>query len=367
MTGQDDDLQSVRPAGETRLASAEALRREMPERLRSALDAELCPGERLELVVRPNRGRIRAAQWSLLSPCAALSSIMVARFVWGPWPVEPWAIGFWVLMVALTAFGCIRQRRDFAYILTDQRCFRLSLRGRRVQVVDTEQVPTDFVLDHREITELDRRIRLLRPRLRAGRARAGSRPRPRRELPAALRESVQRVLRTGESVLWADRPHPWDYFLHARMDGLTVLLMSMALGSFIATLAAGTIVRLPLTPLELGAGFLGLVGSAMARLLQQVRGTVYALTDQRGFVLAPGGQLTEYAPADLRRFHRTQNTDGRGNLAPPGAADGEGFYGVRNVKVLDDLIKERATREHSTEVAPSEPPAGRGDELSPAT
>ena len=66
----------------------------------------------------------------------------------------------------------------------------------------------------------------------------------------------------------------------------------------------------------------------------------------------------------MRRFQRSQNAAGRGTLSPPrGAVLGEGFFGVRNVKVVDDLIKQRLSRGIATEVTPVEAPAGRGDEL----
>ena len=42
---------------------------------------------------------------------------------------------------------------------------------------------------------------------------------------------------------------------------------------------------------------------------------------------------------------------------------GAGFHGIRDAKAVDDLIKQRASRDRSTEVAPAPGPGGRGDEL----
>src|SRR5205814_5130107 len=74
------------------------------------------------------------------------------------------------------------------------------------------------------------------------------------------------------------------------------------------------------------------------------------------------GRVSEYSMGELRRFHRTQAVDGGGNLAPAGQV--AGFLAVRDVKVLDDLVKGRDTPDRSTELAPAEAQPGRGDELS---
>ena len=105
--------------------------------------------------------------------------------------------------------------------------------------------------------------------------------------------------------------------------------------------------------------------ASTANLWRQVRGTVYAVTNRRGLVIGPRGQIRSYGPNQLRRFQRTLDATGRGTLAPPGS-NGDGFYGVQNAKLVDDLIKERTPRDASTEITPADAQPGRGDELGPA-
>src|SRR5207248_11187192 len=95
----------------------------------------------------------------------------------------------------------------------------------------------------------------------------------------------------------------------------------------------------------------------------RARNTVYAITDRRGLIVPPLGRAQTLPLARLRGFQRVQNDVGGGDLLPPVGNSGEGFYGVRNVKDVDDLIKGRAVRDRSTEVLPAAPPEGRGDEL----
>jgi hypothetical protein len=346
------------------LVTAGPLVRGLSETMLRALQEELCPDEKLQLVVRPSPARVAGIRWTLLSPMGLLSTILFTRLVVGPELAWEWL--FWTAMGCLTAWGLRKQRPNFAYVVTDQRCFRLSRRGGRVHVVDVDHPPSEMLLDPDDVEELDRRIRELDQRLGARRRRSSRRAHPVRELPAALREAVRSQLKEGEALVWADRPDPRDFFMHAKLDATSVWLMIAGLVALVAAIASASGLSLPLSTLALGCAAAGTTGTALARVWRQVRGTVYALTDHRGLILSPGGRVTAYMPNELKRFHRTQNDAGQGRLGPPDGGDGEGFYGVRNVKVLDDLIKNRTAREQSTEVTPAEAPGGRGDEMAAA-
>lgn len=326
-------------------------------RFRQAVAAELCPDERLEFVAQPSRDKIGRLQGASLMGLTVQFSFLAAHLNSGE-PLGSLGAGFWWLTTALLSMGWLWPGRNFTYVVTDQRCFRLSFRRGRLSVQDVSETPTEFALDQRDVDELERRIAVLSRGNAAGRS--GER-RPARELPRRLREAIQRQLAPNERLLWADQPNPRDYFMHAPLSPLAVLLiLAMAVASLIALAATA-----PVLKLASGLTAANCALSAAAILWRQVRGTVYALTDQRGIVVSPGGRLTTYPAQLLRSFQRTQDAGGSGRLEHQGGLldDGVGFYGLRNAKLVDDLIKNRATQEHGSEVTPIEAPDGRGDEV----
>jgi hypothetical protein len=186
-----------------------------------------------------------------------------------------------------------------------------------------------------------------------------------RDLPARLRQQVEEQLAPGEQLLWADRPGVREYLLIAPLDTGTAALGLLAGLVSILTLPLVSLTGMN-SALSMGIGFAaGLWMVTAFRVGRLIRGTVYAVTDRGGFVLAPWGETRRYTVAEMRRFQRTESATGRGTLAASVAGAAPGFYGVRDVKTVDDLVKGRPTRDHSTELTPAEALPGRGDEVAP--
>jgi hypothetical protein len=318
------------------------------------LEQELCEGERVERLFIPAAACLASRRWqqwlwTVWAGILCLVAVPSGGWIW-------WLLC--LLWFARIGQLLLREPAD-AWVVTNQRCFRIQLSGFGSHVREVSAAPDDAGLpvgalaDLRScIDELSRREGPAVLRRREEHARVA------RDLPGPLREAVSRRLQGDERLLWVDRPTPRDYFLFAPLDPWCIAGYFAAFP--LAALAALSPERLPFAGAALIVG-----GTATARLWAQIRRTVYAVTDRRGFVLA-AGRCREYDHSELRRFHRSQNAAGRGTLAPPlGGVLGDGFYGVRNVKAVDDLIRQRTTRGAATELIPAEPPPGRGDEPLP--
>lgn len=162
----------------------------------------------------------------------------------------------------------------------------------------------------------------------------------------------------GETLLWAGRPTAGEYLRHTSLDAISFLLVSGAALASLVGIGAVAVAGAP-DPPAVGAlpallGPLGGWAAAAGWLWRRVTGTVYAVTDRGGFILTPGSKVIRFSVRDLRRFYRIQNGAGRGNLTPPDGPPGVGFYGVRDVKDVDDLIKGRQLRDRSSELIPAQ-------------
>lgn len=259
-----------------------------------------------------------------------------------------------------------QRSRNVAYVLTNQRCFHLAQGSfvLDVRVRDIEELPRRGNLGMDDYEDLRARLWLLQRRPRdPATARQEKNQRLLRDLPGSVRHAVGMILLPGEELLWLDQPTPRSYFMHAPMDFGTACI---GLVAGISTVAAAItlMAHLPVGP-PLLLGSLGMWFALGMNLRRQIRGTAYALTSRRGFIVAPGPRVTQYNLVEMQNFQRTQNSQGMGRLAPAAARPEAGFHGVRDVKEVDDLIKGRATRVHSTEVVPA-CPEGRGDEVTPS-
>jgi hypothetical protein len=280
---------------------------------------------------------------------------------------SPGAFLAWLGLAAVAVFADWMRNRRTAFIVTNQRCFQLHHRRREVEVRDVEESSQAAGLDRPDRLELDDHLLAL---ARSGQMAVGGRPaeerRLERELPRELRARLDRELHPGETVLWADRPTARDYLMHAPMDPLSATL-GLAGGAFgpVAALWAATIGGNPGAALGWGGVAVASLLLAVLRLWTQIERTVYAVTTERGVVIFPDGTVKTYTRAQLRGFRRTQDGAGRGDLRSTAGQIGDGFYGIRDVKDVDDLIKGRELRDRSTELAPAESPPGRGDEPAP--
>jgi hypothetical protein len=337
----------------------------LPRRLQRIVEQELCPDETVERVILPSAAALaRARGWALIqfgSACGLLAFATLTHC----FPAALW-LSIWALHSLVQLANSRLERAGGAYVITDQRCFHLVRSGARVVVRDVPPAVHDPRLDPDDRRALEARVAELASAGSDARRRDRAERRVARDLPPRLRQAVEEQLTRGETLLWADRPGVREYLLLAPLDwetaglGLLAGLASVFLAPLMATLG-------PAEWFHTSVGLaIGLWGATTFRLWRLVRGTVYAVTDRGGFVLAPGGQMRTYSLAEMQRFQRTQNVTGRGTLAPDLPTPGTGFYGVRDVKTVDDLIRGRTTRDQSTEVMPAEALPGRGDELSPA-
>lgn len=196
-------------------------------------------------------------------------------------------------------------------------------------------------------------------------------------LPDYLNEIINGELAKGERVVWSEQPiasrYVWPSYL--------IVLFSIpftAFSVFWMVMARGIVGHFPAQ----GGGvfsvfrffpFFGLpfvlIGLAMLSapywVLRKARRTVYSITDRR-VLLIEGGILDgvnvrSIGPEQLRDVSRTQYADGSGNLifqrlyrgVPLYPADPRyrgvpflqvGFYGIPDVKEVEDLVRELASK-----------------------
>jgi hypothetical protein len=337
----------------------------LPARLQQMVERELCPGETVERVILPSRAIMARARRSRLIQFGAAALLAILCFWFREGPFAVWPVIWMLASLAAIGNSDLRRQRG-AYVMTNQRCFHLVHTGGRVVVRDVPAVVADPRLDPADRQCLEERVAAMAAAGRMARQRTPEERRVARDLPPRLRRAVEDQLVDGETLLWADRPGVREHLLLAPLDvqtaglGLAAGLSSVFLAPLTATFGAADWFH---ASVGIAAG---LWGATILRLWRQVRGTVYAVTDRGGFVLAPGGRMRSFSLAEMHAFQRTQNIAGRGTLAPDLPSAGTGFYGVRDVKTVDDLIKGRATRDQSTEVTPAEALAGRGDEVAAA-
>ncbi len=313
----------------------------LPERLHRALHRELCPGERVEGVYIS--AQLKKDRWRR----AAIAS--------RPWWVRP------ALHTGRVLHGLANRwllGTDFVYAVTHERCFFLSLSGIGAQIRDIHEPPGDSRLERADRVRLRVDFTSLQDKLaRTGRSLAVRNATRISDLPVPLRNRLELFLKPDEEVLWVDRPRAREYFMRAPLD-LTCVF------GFLVGFALFAVALFPELRVTAATGGLLLWLLATLKLAHQVRGTVYALTDRRGLVLIPGQGPTEYELSEMRRFQRRQDDSGVGALAPTTGPPAAGFHGVRDVKDVEDLLKQRPVRDRANEVTPAVSPDGRGDEIS---
>lgn len=323
------------------------------------MDAELCPGEELRWFAASSAVRQASVRSVATRQFAAWTAVVTAVSLLG---LQAWSwsgperLGWWAAFVLLAAWNAWQQSAACAVAVTNQRAFRLSLAGFGFRVDALDEVPADAGLTPADAAALELELAALRERQTSGEDVPAHNALIARDLPRDLREQVQALLHRGESLLWVDRPGARHYFMHAPLDLPTAGGIAAAIALFVAARYYGPVASLAAA---------GVGGFAAARLWRQVRGTVYALTDRRGLSLVPGREPRVYSVAEMRAFQRTQDGTGTGALTPPRGGLDEGFYGVRDVKALDDLLNRRTPRDRSAELVPAETPPGRGDEPTP--
>lgn len=336
----------------------------MPPALQKALAKELCPGERVEWVAQPEaadpEGMQRDSAW-WFGGVTALTAILALME-----QASPGAYFFAVIFGIVVSLVRQRHNRQIAYVATNQRCFQINTSGLLVKVRDlTDPLHSGATLARRDREQLRERIQAL---ARTG----GEQPASRDEVDLAhalesmkphLRRSLEASLLPGEDLRWVYQPTLADHVQHAPVDLITSTLVVIA--GVIALLALILATAGHFNPLPAAAALL-LGTCAWGRVVGKVKGKVYALTDRRGLVVGRKGQVKAYSPSEMQQFRRTQGTDGRGNLAPANLR-GEAFYGVRDVKLVDDLVKGRSTPDRSTALLPADAPDGRGTEPEPAS
>lgn len=348
--------QELQPAGTDSSPAPMPELEDLSPRLRRAVLNELCPGECLERVSQP--GALRRTE-AVLRQLATLAAGAAGLTLIGLWiSGRGWAVFVIVALLAL-----MKQRSPCVYVLTDQRCFTISPTGFGFRVEDLDETPIDDRLAPGDLAEIARRIAGFKSRLRAGTLGSGlGSARIARDLPADVAATVRATLHPGETLRWVDRPGARQYFLHTPLDVLT----SAGFFGVAALIAAAGVSHgsgLTGTAFQWAVGAGGLLVLSLLRMRRQMRGTAYAITDRRGFVLVPGRAVASYPLSEMRTFRRTQDAAGKGTLAPLNGKPVEGFYGVRNVKVIDDLIKNRAPHDRSTEMVPAGSQPGLGSEI----
>ena len=336
--------------------SADVQLSRLPAGFRRALERELCPGEAVELIINRPRDGTEVMRLFALVILGVMTSLSLAVGAVG-------GMGYLTVFALVAGVSALLDRfHQRAYVLTNQRCFLLVTLPVGVSVRDVSEVPSGLRLPGRELMRLRDGIWALERSRQAGKTPGDGVSAPiARNLSAAHRRAVDRALMPGEVLRWAERPNAKRYFANAPLDAPTAFGF---IGGFVGLMIGAGSMAMSQNPTMLAIGA-GMVTAAASNLWRQVRGTVYAVTDRRGLVINPGGRVRSYDPDRLRRFQRVQDGTGRGTLAPPGS-NGEGFYGLQNAKLVDDLIKQRTPRDASTELAPAEAQPGRGDELGPA-
>jgi len=332
----------------------------LPQRLRQALERELCPGEKVEWIIPPRRARYGILRLGAICGLGAIAATIGGAYAGSA------LLYFAALVALLGAFSLFDASLRMALVLTNERCFRLRAFGWKVHVRDITALPPGLALRVEDLTRLRNSLWALERERRTGKGRrAVEGARIARNVPPALLGAVKSALMPGEQLRWAERPSPKSYLANAPLDLLTTFGFVGGFGlTFVSVMmmTSGVADDGHAEPIALG---LAMLLAAAANLWRQVRKTVYAVTDRRGLVVGPGGRLRIYEPNQLIRFQRTQDATGRGTLAPAGS-NGDGFYGLQNAKYVDDLIKQRTPRDASTELAPAEALPGRGDELGAA-
>src|SRR5262249_21323778 len=176
------------------------------------------------------------------------------------------------------------RRRNIAYVITNQRCFRITNAVWAVHLTEVERLPEDPQLAPEALVALHEGLATAREPAPETRARAAQALV--RELPPEARATLEGALLPGEQLLWAERPTAANYPSHAPIDGLTTLLVSGASAGWAIALCSLTLAathQLPPESMPLAAGATataaGLSSLGVGYLCKRIRTTLYAVTN----------------------------------------------------------------------------------------
>lgn len=328
-----------------------------PPRVKRAIQKELSPGETVERILQPRSAspgwiRVRAAVTLGTTLAACLLSLLFRA------PQILPLIGGIGLVILLAHVTKREGARGLAYVVTNQRCFRILAPGEAASVREVTESPnSELATEDREWL----RDRLLNPSSISSpaddRLKEVARPGI-GALPPDLARVLTISLEPGESVLWASQPRPWSYLGTGPVG--TFYAFGIVVGVILLFAAAVLAAVAQVAPhgLVMAAELFGVVGSAAlgsstALLWRRLRRTVYAVTDRRAMILIPGRRPTVFALEEIAGFQRSQGTGGHGALVHPDSRRNVGFYGIDHVKDVSDLIHGRVLPDRSGEVVPT--------------
>ena len=188
-----------------------------------------------------------------------------------------------------------------------------------------------------------------------------------------LRGLVQAEVRDGERLVWAGQPVP-RFFNAGTIAAVvfaipwTAFAIFWTAGAFAATRGAGgaggndsmsyffryafPLFGVPFILIGLG------MFSAPYWMARQLKRTVYAVTDRRAVVFAPGWfgsrKVRSFAPDALASMERVERPDGSGDLIfeqytqRRGSSTHtvrHGFFAVRDVRAVEDVLRKSLIRE----------------------
>jgi hypothetical protein len=185
-------------------------------------------------------------------------------------------------------------------------------------------------------------------------------------LPPERRNLIESELQSGEKIVWLDQPIPRLF----TMRTIPLVLFAIpwtAFAAFWMAEAAGLLgghAHSPKGPTAVfplfGLPFV-LVGIAMLMspvwMRRIYRGTYYVITNRRAIVFQKGFAMTtrSFAPEQLQALSKRQRADGSGDIifnvlleqvqVTPAGVQMNGFFSIRNVKEVEDLLLELARKQ----------------------
>ena len=177
-----------------------------------------------------------------------------------------------------------------------------------------------------------------------------------------LRELVNAELMDGETIQWMDQPVP--VFFSAAAIGIVLFAIPWtAFSIFWMCGAAGVFdinnAKFEFNALDPGRLMLAAFGipflliglgmlSVPLRMRRSMKQTVYVITDQRAMIIGRefgAFDIKSYYPTDFSRLHRTQKTNGIGDVyfhikRSDDSSTEEGFQNLRNVREVEKILQD---------------------------
>jgi hypothetical protein len=166
-------------------------------------------------------------------------------------------------------------------------------------------------------------------------------------------ETAQGEMRTGEKLLWVDRPNPAALARKAlgkALFGIPFLAFALywtytAGGSYWLSGEPAPAGAFPLFGLIFIVAGLGLVASPLLAAIQG-RSMVYAISDRRLIILErfPWNRVQSFEPRDIQELERTERGGGAGDIVFRKERSGRslkqiGFFGIPDVRTVEDKIR----------------------------